>query len=66
MKNECLWGVDIEFRILMPKLKSPLKQTIPLQICSAPFLNSPESDSTGCQPRILNTSNQGLSLESDV
>ena len=42
MKNECLWGVDIEFKILMRKVKSPLKQTTPLQICSAPFLNSPE------------------------
>ena len=42
MKNECLWGVDIEFKILMRKVKSLLKQTTPLQICSAPFLNSPE------------------------
>ena len=42
MKNECLWGVDIEFKILMRKAKSLLKQTTPLQICSAPFLNSPE------------------------
>ena len=40
--NECLWGVDTEFKILMRKVKSPLKQTTPLQICSAPFLNSPE------------------------
>ena len=42
MKNECLWGVDIEFKILMRKVKSLLKQTTPLQICSTPFLNSPE------------------------
>ena len=35
-------GVHIEFKILMRKVKSPLKQTTPLQICSAPFLNSPE------------------------
>ena len=42
MKNECLWGVDIEFKILMRKVKSPLKQTTPLQICCAPFLNTPE------------------------
>ena len=42
MKNECLWGVDIEFKILMRKVKSLLKRTTPLQICSAPFLNSPE------------------------
>ena len=42
MKNECSWEVDIEFKILMRKVKSPLKQTTPLQICSAPFLNSPE------------------------
>ena len=41
MKNEGLWGVDIEFKI-MQKVKSPLKQTTPLQICIAPFLNSPE------------------------
>ena len=46
MKNECLWGVDIEFKILMRKVKSPLKQTTPLQICSAPFLNSPETELT--------------------
>ena len=26
----------------MRKVKSPLKHTTPLQICSAPFLNSPE------------------------
>ena len=37
-----LMGVDIEFKILMRKVKSLLKQTTPLQICSAPFLNSPE------------------------
>ena len=43
MKNECLWGVDIEFKILMRKVKSLLKQTTPLEICSAPFLNSPEA-----------------------
>ena len=43
MKNECLWGVNIEFKISMRKVKSLLKQTTPLQICSAPFLNSPES-----------------------
>ena len=42
MKNECLWRVDIEFKILMRRVKSLLKQTTPLQICSAPFLNSPE------------------------
>ena len=42
MKNECLWGVDIELKILMRKVKSLLKQTTPLQICSASFLNSPE------------------------
>ena len=42
MKNECLWEVDIEFKILMRKVKSLLKQTTPLEICSAPFLNSPE------------------------
>ena len=42
MKNECLWGVDIEFKILMRKVKSLLIQTTPLQICSAPFLNSLE------------------------
>ena len=42
MKNKCLLGVDIEFKILMRKVKSPLKQTTPLQICSAPFLNSQE------------------------
>ena len=28
MKNEGLWGVDIEFKI-MQKVKSPLKQTTP-------------------------------------
>ena len=39
MKNECLWEVDIEFKILMRKVKSLLKRTTPLQICSAP---SPE------------------------
>ena len=33
-----LMGVHIEFKILMRKVKSPLKQTTPLQICSAPFL----------------------------
>ena len=44
MKNECLWGVDIEFKILMRKVKSPLKQATPLQICSVPFLNSPETE----------------------
>ena len=44
MKNECLWEVDIEFKILMRKVKSSLKQTTPLQICSAPFLNSPEEN----------------------
>ena len=42
MKNECLWGVDIEFKMSMRKVKSLLKQTTPLQICIAPFLNSPE------------------------
>ena len=42
MKNECSSGVDIEFKILMRKAKSLLKQTTPLQICSAPFFNSPE------------------------
>ena len=25
MKNECLWGVDIELKILMRKVKSLLK-----------------------------------------
>ena len=29
MENECLWGVDIEFKILMRKGKSLLKQTTP-------------------------------------
>ena len=29
MKNECLWVVDIEFKILMRKGKSLLKQTTP-------------------------------------
>ena len=38
MKNECLWGVNIEFKISMRKVKSLLKQTTPLQICSAPFV----------------------------
>ena len=42
MKNECLWGIDIEFKMFMRKVKSLLKQTTPLQICTAPFLNSPE------------------------
>ena len=42
MKNKCLWGVDIEFKMFMRKVKSLLKQTTPLQICTAPFLNSPE------------------------
>ena len=42
MNNQCLWEVDIEFKILMQKVKSLLKQTTPLQICSPPFLNSPE------------------------
>ena len=46
MKNECLWGVDNEFKILMRKAKPLLKQTTPLQICSAPFLNSPEGKQT--------------------
>ena len=34
----------ISFIILISvaKVKSPLKQTTPLQLCSAPFLNSPE------------------------
>ena len=32
MKNGCLWEVDIGFKILMRKVKSPLKQTTPLQI----------------------------------
>ena len=41
-KHECLWGVDIEFTILMRKVKSLLKQTTPLKIGSAPFLNSQE------------------------
>ena len=56
MKNECLLGVDIEFKILMRKAKSVLKQTTPLQICSASFLNSPEiealtdSESPGSNP----------------
>ena len=44
MKNECLWGVDIKLKILMRKVKSLLKETTPFQICSAPFLNSPEWD----------------------
>ena len=42
MKKERLWGVDIEFKMSMRKVKSLLKQTTPLQICTAPFLNSPE------------------------
>ena len=42
MKNGCLWEVNIGFKILKRKVKSPLKQTTPLKICSAPFLNSPE------------------------
>ena len=28
MKNECLWGVDVEFKILMRKVKSLLKQEV--------------------------------------
>ena len=36
MKNECLWVVDIEFKILMRKGKSLLKQTTP-----SIFLQSP-------------------------
>ena len=35
MKIECLWGVVIKFKIFMRKVKSPLKQTNPLQICGA-------------------------------
>ena len=41
-KNECLLVVDIKFKIFMRRVKSLLKQSNPLQICSAPFLNSPE------------------------
>ena len=37
-------GVDIKLKILMRKVKSLLKETTPFQICSAPFLNSPEWD----------------------
>ena len=43
MKNESLWGVDNKFTICMQKVKSLLKQATPLQICSAPFLNSQEA-----------------------
>ena len=43
MKNESLWGVDNKFTICMQSIKSLLKQTTPLQICSAPFLNSQEA-----------------------
>ena len=39
-----LRGVDIKLKILMRKVKSLLKETTPFQICSAPFLNSPEWD----------------------
>ena len=42
MKNESFWGVDIKFTIRMRKVKSLLKQITPFQICTAPFLNSPE------------------------
>ena len=42
MKNECLLGVHIRFKIYMRKVKSLLKQTNPLQIGSVPFANSPE------------------------
>ena len=41
MKNESFWGVDIKFTIRMRKVKSLLKQTTPLQVCTAPFLHSP-------------------------
>ena len=42
MKNESFWGVDIKSTIRMRKVKSLLKQTTPFQICTNPFLNSPE------------------------
>ena len=35
MKNQCLWGVDIEFKMFMQKVKSLQKQTTPLQLCTA-------------------------------
>ena len=35
-------SIDIEFKMFMRKVISLLKQTTPLQICTAPFLNSPE------------------------
>ena len=44
MKNESLWEIYVKFKIFMRKVKSLLKQITPLQICSAPFLNSPECD----------------------
>ena len=48
-----LMGVDIEFKMFMRKVKSLLKQTTPLQICTAPFLNSPEDVSTTCTVAIF-------------
>ena len=55
MKNECLWGVDIEFKMFMQKVKSVLKQTTPLQICTAPFIHrrseiSDTKTTSGCIP----------------
>ena len=63
MKNECLWGVDIEFEMFMQKVKSLLKQTTPLQICTAPFLNSPEYCSSY---NSYNTSGENLFKHQDI
>ena len=49
MKNESLWEIYVKFKIFMRKVKSLLKQTTPLQICSAPFLNSPEHIQVPCE-----------------
>ena len=64
MKIECLRGVDIEFKILMRKVKSLLKQTTPLQICSAPFVNSPEQSAYrlghSCETALLSLTHNWL------
>ena len=64
MKIECLRGVDIEFKILMRKVKSLLKQTTPLQICSAPFVNSREQSAYrlghSCETALLSLTHNWL------
>ena len=52
MKNEHLWGVDIEFKILMRKVKSPLKQTTPSKF-AVPHSLIHRSRSQSCLHSIL-------------